>query len=317
MNIAIWITQTDIPEWEFSQQQAAQLQTAIPGASIKLCQSAAEFRENLKDATIALTWRCDQEWIEGTTKLRLLSTPSAGHDLMDFDPPDGITMHYGKYHGAIMGETAMAMMLGCARRLLTNAPDMKSPINAPWPREAYSGRVRCLKGAHLVIVGFGEIGSHVARLAKPFGMRITGLRRNPPAQPPACFDQDDRILAIDQLDQVLPTADHLLLILPNTPETNGMFDARRLALLPPHAYLYNLGRGNSVDEDALIDALAMQRLAGAALDVFQTEPLPLDSPLRRAPNCFIYPHIAALAPEYLDLYLREVVGECKNLNLAP
>ena len=105
---------------------------------------------------------------------------------------------------------------------------------------------------------------------------------------------------------MLPRADHLVAFLPSGPGTDRLLDARRLALLPPGAFLYNFGRGNAIDEDALAEALRAGRLGGAVLDVFRTEPLPADSPLRSAPRCHLYPHASAFAPDYLDLCFEEL-----------
>jgi phosphoglycerate dehydrogenase-like enzyme len=113
------------------------------------------------------------------------------------------------------------------------------------------------------------------------------------------------------LDTVLPAADHLVLALPGGAETDSLLDARRLSLLPPHAAIYNVGRGNAIDESALASALVAQAIAAAYLDVFAREPLPADSPLRSCPNAFLLPHISAIAPNYLDLFLRELAQRLK------
>lgn len=139
-----------------------------------------------------------------------------------------------------------------------------------------------------VIVGLGPIGREVARLMRAFGMRSVGVRQ----QALPCPDVD-RTITYDEIDTVLADCDWLILACPLSPRTRGLLDAARLARLPTRARVVNVGRGAVVDEAALADALAQQRLAGAYLDVFCTEPLPTDSMLWTLPNVWISPHNAA------------------------
>ena len=139
-----------------------------------------------------------------------------------------------------------------------------------------------------VIVGLGPIGREVARLMRAFGMRTVGVRQ----QALPCPDVD-QTLTYAEIDRALPQCDWLVLACPLSDLTRGLLDARRIALLPAHARVVNVGRGPVVDEAALADALAHRRLAGAYLDVFSTEPLPPGSPLWTLPNVWISPHNAA------------------------
>jgi D-2-hydroxyacid dehydrogenase (NADP+) len=141
-----------------------------------------------------------------------------------------------------------------------------------------------------VIVGLGPIGREVARLLRAFGMKTLGVRQQDLPCP-----EVDRTLTYQDLDTVLPDCDWLVLACPLSPLTRGLLDARRLALLPRCARVINVGRGAVIDEAALSEALANQRLAGAYLDVFSTEPLPPTSPLWALPNVWISPHNAAAA----------------------
>jgi phosphoglycerate dehydrogenase-like enzyme len=133
-----------------------------------------------------------------------------------------------------------------------------------------------VRGTTVLIAGLGEIGREVARLAEAFGMEALSTRRSE-----------------GDLDLLLPRADSIVITLPLTTETRGMFDRRRIGLMKPGAILVNIGRGPVVDEDALIDALRSGRLRGAALDVYATEPLPADSPLWELDNVILSPHTAA------------------------
>lgn len=144
-----------------------------------------------------------------------------------------------------------------------------------------------LRGQSVVIVGTGYIGATIARVLQTIGMKTIGIRRR--VRPTDYFDE---VVPLQDLDALLPTCDWLVLACPLTPETRGLIDARRLALLRPSAGFVNIARGEIVDEAALAAALAGGRLGRAYLDVFTTEPLSPDSPLWKLPNVLISPHNA-------------------------
>ncbi len=151
-----------------------------------------------------------------------------------------------------------------------------------------------LSGSHALVVGLGRVGGAIARDARALGVRVVGLGRRPrPAQPGSEVDEYHRV---GDLDGWLPWADFLVLSLPETAETVGLLDARRLRLLRPEAVVVNVGRGSAIDEPALIAALAEGRLRGAALDVVAAEPLDPSSPLWDLPNVLITPHSISTVP---------------------
>jgi phosphoglycerate dehydrogenase-like enzyme len=135
-----------------------------------------------------------------------------------------------------------------------------------------------LRGMTVLVAGLGAIGREVARLAEAFGMTVLALRR----------DEGD-------LDELLPLADAVVVTLPLTDETRGMFSRRRIVAMRPGAIFVNVGRGGVVDETALVEALRSGHLLGAALDVFADEPLPAESPLWELENVIVSPHTAALS----------------------
>lgn len=152
--------------------------------------------------------------------------------------------------------------------------------------------VRELHGQRLLVVGLGHIGREVARSARALGMRVTGVRRERGERDP---DVVDEVGSIDELPALVAGSDAVVLALPATAETEGLFTAALIDSLPTHAVLVNVGRGSTIDEAALVSALQEGRLAGAALDVFATEPLPPDSPLWQLDNVLVSPHTAALS----------------------
>lgn len=278
----------------------------VEARPVRLCRTEDEFLEALPGAWAAVVWTFRQEWFDLSPTLRHVCTPAAGRDYFRVVPPPCVTLHYGSFHGAIMAETALGAMLSMAHGLLPFADGMRGAGDG-WPRLEMAAYGRRVAGSTVVVLGCGRIGTALARLAAALGARVIGVTRTPhPAEPGI-----ERVTT-DRLDDMLPLADHLVCFLPSGAATDRILDARRLALLRPRCFLYNFGRGNAVDEDALADALRAGRLGGAVLDVFREEPLPPDSPLRTAPNCFAYPHASAFVPEYLDLYFWELAAEMEG-----
>ncbi len=160
-----------------------------------------------------------------------------------------------------------------------------------WRKRTRSEAPPDLRGQTLLLVGAGAIGGHVATVARAIGLQVVAVRRS------AARDGDPahETHPPSALASLLPRADWLVIACPLTAETRGMIDAHALSLLPPGAHLVNIGRGEVVDQPAMVAALASGRLAGAYLDVFDPEPLPPESPLWDMPNVIVSPHDAASA----------------------
>jgi phosphoglycerate dehydrogenase-like enzyme len=161
-----------------------------------------------------------------------------------------------------------------------------------------------LEGRTLGIVGLGEIGRRVARIARAIGMRVLGTSRG--LRPVEGVD-------VRPLDPVLRASDHLVVCTPLTPETRGLIGATELGALPDRAFVINVGRGGVVDEPSLLAALNEGRVGGAAIDVFVDEPLPRDSAWWTAPNTIVTPHIAGLGRRYLERAVEVVVENIERL----
>lgn len=195
--------------------------------------------------------------------------------------------------------------------LLHLSRDMGGWMRDQASRHWHDRDVEDLQDKRVAVVGLGPIGLEVARLAQAFRMQVVGLRRAPRGDEPC------ETRSLEDLDVLLPELDYLVLALPLVPETTGLLDARRLALLPPRARVVNVGRGGLVEEAALVAALESGGLAGAALDVFEVEPLPETSPLWALPNVIVTPHSAGTTPGnqgraaeiFLDNLERYVAGE--------
>lgn len=211
-----------------------------------------------------------------------------------------------------IARTVVLGVLALSRRL----PEL---LAAQAERRWAPGRFDDVVGDRLLVVGWGPIGQEIARLAEALGMEVEVCRRR------ELGDEGRPVWPLDRLDDALGRADWVVVALPLTPQTRGLFDRGRLAAMRPGARFLNVGRGDLVDEPALVDALTGGHLGGAVLDVFATEPLPADSALWAMPNVIVTPHMsgssglteargAALFVENLGRFAR---GEALHNEVAP
>jgi phosphoglycerate dehydrogenase-like enzyme len=144
----------------------------------------------------------------------------------------------------------------------------------------------------LLIVGLGSVGSNLARKAKALGVTVLAIDQSGSIKP----EYVDEMHTLAEIDILVPQVDFIVLCVPTTPVTTGLFNRTRLLSIPHDSYLINVGRGALIDQDALAECLANESFAGAAIDVFNTEPLPLDSPLWTLKKLFMTPHVAGKSP---------------------
>jgi D-2-hydroxyacid dehydrogenase (NADP+) len=190
-----------------------------------------------------------------------------------------------------VSETALSLMLALSR-------DMPRMLNNQATRQWERWPSQVLHGRTLGILGIGQIGEALVHKAKAFGMRVVGISSSLRA-----VDGIDRMYSRDQLRDAVREVDYLVLLTPYSPETHHIVDAQVLSKMKPSAYLINVARGGVVNEADLAQALRSNVIRGAALDVFEQEPLPLDSTLWSLPNIIISPHLAGLNSSYPDSIL--------------
>lgn len=178
----------------------------------------------------------------------------------------------------------LAMMLALGRNLLPSHRDQLTDHSWHYEERRYESRL--LTGQTVVLLGYGAIGRRLAELLAPFDMKIYAVRRS------VRSEAGVHIIPEEKISAVLPLADHVVNILPDNEATRNFVNARRLACFKPGARFYNVGRGTTVDQGALLEALNSGRLGGAYLDVFDPEPLPPAHPLWTAPRCYVTPHTA-------------------------
>lgn len=203
--------------------------------------------------------------------------------------------------GPVIAEHLLAMGLALLYQMHRYRDNMTRGL---WQR---GPAARSFAGARVLIIGSGDIGTAFAQRAKALGAITVGVRRTP-AQKPDCLDE---LHLAGGLDDLLPQADLVVMALPQTPETVGMMDRRRLGLMKRGAILLNVGRGSAIDTEALCDALDTGALGGAGLDVTDPEPLPPDHRLWRCPNALITPHISGYAAPMdakIDLFAQNLAA---------
>jgi phosphoglycerate dehydrogenase-like enzyme len=223
--------------------------------------------------------------------LRWIEVSSAGYARYDTDAfreailaRGAVFTNASRVYADACAEHVLAMMLALNRQLL---PSHESQLgDRSWPYHERRDRARLLARQTVVILGFGSIGRRLAALLAPFGVRIYAVRRRIHSEPGV------RVVSEEDLTKVLSEADHVVNALPENPTTLAYVNARRISCFKAGARFYNVGRGPTVDQDALIDGLRSGRVGAAYLDVMVPEPLPPNHPLWTAPNCFITPHTA-------------------------
>lgn len=234
---------------------------------------------------------------ERLPKLRLLVTTGRRNAAIDLEAATrrGITVCGTGSPGHAAGELAFTLILALARNLLAEANSMRA---GGWQ----VGLGRDLHGATLGILGLGHIGAQIAGFGRAFGMHLLAWSEN--LTEARAAEVGVRRVAKDEL---FASADFITVHLRLSPRTEGLVGASELALMRKDAYLVNTSRGPIVDEAALIQALDQGKIAGAGLDVYDREPLPVDHPLRRAPNLLLTPHVGYVSRETYRVFYGDTV----------
>jgi phosphoglycerate dehydrogenase-like enzyme len=276
------------------------LQAEFPTLQFVLAHNAAELPADLTDIDVLISFAIElkDEFYRRAARLKWVQCLATGVDHLLRCPslkPDVYLTSGRGIHGAPMRETIVFLMMGVAREARRLADAQKAHV---WDRRYWS----LFTGKTAVIVGVGVIGIATAKLLKAFEMHVIGVTRTPRAA-----EGFDEMMPTEQLEEAAGRADFLINILPATKDNLLLFDRALFAAMKPTAYYISAGRGQTVDEAALIDALRERCIAGAGLDVFQTEPLPSDSPFWDLPNAFILPHLGGYTSEYEDLIMPLIV----------
>ncbi len=238
----------------------------------------------------------DNALLNHAKRLRFIQVCAAGYDAFDLDALKARGIRLANASGVnvnAVSEHAMALVLAFTRKLAEARDNQKKAFWRGMISEI-ARREDELPGKTMLIYGLGAIGSRLARLARAFGVRVIGIKRNVTQG----NDAVDELHGPGDLLSLLPQSDFLVLTCPLTPETRGLIGAPQFAAMKPSAVLINVARGPCVDEAALIEALRKGRIAGAGIDVTEAEPLDAASPLWRFDNVILTPHTAGETQAY-------------------
>lgn len=305
MNVGICLF-NPIDAFTATSEIVSPLCTNYPSHAFTLIDDFETLEKSLHLYDVLVTWHFKKEWYPKASRLRAIFTPAAGAEWIERDPNNLIPVFYGTFHGPLMAETLSAMILFFNKQFHRALSDQKQH---QWNRNSYSSGKR-LGSQTILFYGFGSIARTCAKQLKQFGCTIWAVKRSEPD--PLRDYSADMIISPSQVYQHIDKADHIVSILPSNESTNTIFNREFFQQTNPSSYFYNFGRGNCCNETDLLWALDNKRIAGAGLDVFQTEPLPSDSPFWNHPNVLIYPHASAINRDYIPFYIAELRQTLKS-----
>jgi phosphoglycerate dehydrogenase-like enzyme len=271
---------------------------------VHVCTTEADAATVIGTAQVAYAWKLPPALYDKARKLEWLQAMGAGVDwALPGLPRRVVVTRAPGVFGPWMSEYVLGWCSWVTQRMETYRA---AQHERRWLRDVLPGRLR---GKTLTLVGVGDIGREIARVARAVGMHVLGVSRTGGRVPAV-----EHVYRPGYLIRALAAADFVVVVLPLTRQTRGLIDARALAAMRPGAWLVNVARGAVVDEPALVDALQERRIAGAILDVFPSEPLPPDHPLWTLDNVVITPHVAGpstaeeIAPVFNDNLARWLRG---------
>ncbi len=288
--------------WNAPPWFAERLRDEFPQLQVTQRNTYDSAEQYLRNADILMAWNLHPEQFAAAGKLRWIHSPAAAvHGLLipEVIASDVVITNGAAVNGPVTSEHALALLLALAKRLDSV---IRAQVQHRWTQQQLwerTPRPRQIRGATITVIGLGQIGGAVARMAAALGMRVLGVRAHPQRGldwlPPGAPAANHATLGPQDLDRALAEGDYVVLAAPLTSSTQHLIDARRLGLMKPEACFVNVSRGALVDEPALIDALRSRRIGGSALDVFATEPLPPESPLWDLDNVILTPHSGGIS----------------------
>ncbi len=288
---------SDVAAWCIPEAQVEWLRREFPGHTFVRADSDAQTIERIPDADVAFSARLKPEHLAAARRLRWIHSPAAGVGNMLFPAmvASSVAITNSRGNGsATIAEHVIAVTLALLRRLPFAWRRQQA---CAWAQDEFAAGppIRTLRGARVLMVGLGSIGGEAATLAAAFGARVTGIRRRAEGPPPEGVTS---VVPPDRLHHELATADVVVLAAPQTAATVHLIGARELGIMKDDAVLVNVGRGTLVEDAALVQALQTGRLRGAALDVFEHEPLPRESPLWSREDVLITPHVSGFDADH-------------------
>jgi D-2-hydroxyacid dehydrogenase (NADP+) len=290
---------------ELGPKHLSRLKEEFPDLEVVYCNDRSRLSEYLPGAQGVIGHGMNADLLKQFPDIKWLHSYGAGVDNLLFPElieSDVVVTNNSGVHASNIAEHLIGMMLVFTRRFLFCFHNQQAHA---WEREASAGVE--LGYQTLAVVGLGDIGHALAVRAKALGMHVIGSRR----QSDQPMEGVDEIYSPDRLHEMIAKADHVAITLPFTPRTLGLFGKREFEVMKDSAIIYNIGRGDIIKQDELIDALNSGTIAGAGLDVVTPEPLNEDSPLWDTPGVFITPHSSGATPYYWDRGIEIVI---KNIH---
>jgi len=283
--------------WNLPASHLEALRQRFPMVRFRSPANDEERDRGLPEADVVLGWAVVADNFARAERLRWVHATAAGVGSLLFPAmveSDVVITNSRGLHADAMAEYIIAVMLAFARRLHVSRDAQRE---RRWIQDELwtaSPSIVNLAGSTMVLVGLGAVGGATAVRARALGVRVVAVRRHPQRDPAPADEQ----WGVEELPRLLPRADWLVLAAPLTSETRQLIGREELALLRPGARIVNVGRGKLIDEAALVAAIESGRVAGAALDVFEDEPLADQSPLWNMREVIVTPHVSGLAPDY-------------------
>ncbi len=280
------------------------LSKKLPQLVIRCASQPEEAIDFVEEAEIILAWKIPDELLRRAKPLRWFASLGAGNEHLIQNPylPSSIPFTKVTVYGEMMAEYVFAYLLSFIRTTGKYLEDQRRRVWDPQKPERLRGKV-------LGMVGLGSIGREIAKRGKQFGMTILGVKRTPMP-----VENVDEVFHPDHLERMIPRVDYLVLALPLTPDTEKLIGEKELNGMKNGATLFNIGRGKTIDQKALIEILKSGRIR-AVLDVFEEEPLPPESELWTLENVIITPHVSGInlpeeiCEEFARNYERWMKGE--------
>jgi phosphoglycerate dehydrogenase-like enzyme len=295
------------PQTDLTRQWAKRLTETVPGMNLVLAEDAEAATRTIADADAAYG-TMPRDLLVKARRLRWLQAPQAappaGYYYPDLIAHPVTVTNFREIYNDHISAHILAFVLAFARGLHVFIPQQ---LRRVWAKPSDDQGVVALPGATALIVGLGGIGAETARLLAAFGMQVLATDARRTEKP----DGVAELHPADRLDSLLPRADFVILTVPHTPATEGFFDGARFRLMKPTSFFINIGRGMTTKLDDLVAALQAGTIAGAALDVYEQEPLPAGHPLWGLPNVLLTPHMAGYGPHLNERRFQIIQDNCR------
>lgn len=264
------------------------------------------FYKEVIDADFIIALKISSDLYIRAKRLKAVFTCMAGRDAIPEN--SNIKKYYGYFHGKLIRETLLSAMLVFNQRLLAL---INCQNNMRWANAKEYGNRTQIENQSIAIIGYGAIGEYCAKYLSNLGMKnIFAIQRS--KREGHCNKTNANYIHISDMNKIIPLVDHVVSFLPQSEETNSMFDSDFFKNMNSKAYFYNFGRGNAVVENDLSTALNQNEIQGAYLDVFQHEPLQKESSLWKSKNLIITPHISTYYSNYFNEYGNELISQLEE-----